>query len=581
MISLSALNGFVVMPFNATGEIAAGDLRGLSNVAHRWHLPADSASNQGLGGGLGWVLESEFCEGIISRFPEESVVGGFNLMRFVTCVEIVEAIARGFEVWAADHKDVFFRNLAGTEQCARRSAATDDACPWEIFIGLDNGRQYPTLAAYVTNHRASTLGEHQWWTQPVRTPAGNTFTGVDQMRRSVMRFQTHICWYLDALFCSYFHALLQEHGLDVLTLMRVVLFALFAVAAMRIGLIVFTAGCSFVCTCCRAGADEDRESRGGQRRVRCSCIPCLDYLATVSPASTMVVVFFLICPPLFYWRIFLPCWECYDFEAAVAHEVGHVLGFGHPDPHPELNLRATCAQTNATCRSPFECVTMTPYGTYEDDSIMHSLTRNQPRTCLSADDLAGLYALYPVCDELHSSTPSCSKRASYSGWLRLASVVGAPFVVAVLATVIPLGFFRRRDRRKIQRLHNERAALAKNYARARSALAATLQSRPGSSSSIRPGSAWGALGRLGSAARPSGRSTRRVVPFEAAGSAGRESVRGGGGSGGGGGGGGGSGGGGAKRTGEASVPASSNGGARRKSSTARSGSTTGAWDERP
>lgn len=199
------------------------------------------------------------------------------------------------------------------------------------------------------------------------------------------------------------------------------------------------------------------------------------------------------------------------------------------------------------------------------------LRRNQPRTCLSADDLAGLYALYPVCDELHSSTPSCSKRASYSGWLRLASVVGAPFVVAVLATVIPLGFFRRRDRRKIQRLHNERAALAKNYARARSALAATLQSRPGSSSSIRPGSAWGALGRLGSAARPSGRSTRRVVPFDAAGSAGRESVRGGGGSGGGG----------AKRTGEASVPASSNGGARRKSSTARSGSTTGAWDERP
>ena len=91
MISLSASNGFVVMPFNATGEIAAGDLRGLSNVAHRWHLPADSASNQGLGGGLGWVLESEFCEGIISRFPEESVVGGFNLMRFVTCVEIVEA----------------------------------------------------------------------------------------------------------------------------------------------------------------------------------------------------------------------------------------------------------------------------------------------------------------------------------------------------------------------------------------------------------------------------------------------------------------------------------------------------------
>ena len=35
----------------------------------------------------------------------------------------------------------------------------------------------------------------------------------------------------------------------------------------------------------------------------------LDYLATVSPFSTILVIFFCIFPPIFYDRIFLPCWQ--------------------------------------------------------------------------------------------------------------------------------------------------------------------------------------------------------------------------------------------------------------------------------
>jgi len=34
----------------------------------------------------------------------------------------------------------------------------------------------------------------------------------------------------------------------------------------------------------------------------------------------------VLAPPIFYSTIFLPCWECYDFEGAAAHEIGHVLG---------------------------------------------------------------------------------------------------------------------------------------------------------------------------------------------------------------------------------------------------------------
>ena len=47
----------------------------------------------------------------------------------------------------------------------------------------------------------------------------------------------------------------------------------------------------------------------------------LDYLAAISPLAMIGLLFFLVFPPIFYDQIFLPCWECFDFEAAIAHEV--------------------------------------------------------------------------------------------------------------------------------------------------------------------------------------------------------------------------------------------------------------------
>ena len=124
--------------------------------------------------------------------------------------------ARGFATWEANHKHIQFRDVGGTGACTTSSGAWDDPCPWQLYVGTDDGETYPNLAAYVINQRTSAFPEAfpRWWEATVRSPAGVVDAGVDPMRRSVMRFQTHLCWYLDATFCYYFHGF-RERGFNV------------------------------------------------------------------------------------------------------------------------------------------------------------------------------------------------------------------------------------------------------------------------------------------------------------------------------------------------------------------------------
>ena len=50
------------------------------------------------------------------------------------------------------------------------------------------------------------------------------------------------------------------------------------------------------------------------------CTNLLDYISVMPTIALLFSLFWLIFAPVFYFRVFLPCWDCYDFEATVAHE---------------------------------------------------------------------------------------------------------------------------------------------------------------------------------------------------------------------------------------------------------------------
>ena len=74
-----------------------------------------------------------------------------------------------------------------------------------------------------------------------------------------------------------------------------------------------------------------RRSVHGDSSCRERCQNSSDALSRLSVVGNSVCFVLLLTPCLFYSEIFLPCFDCIDFEAAAVHEIGHILGLTHPD----------------------------------------------------------------------------------------------------------------------------------------------------------------------------------------------------------------------------------------------------------
>jgi len=202
----------------------------------------------------------------------------------------------------------------------------------------------------------------------------------------------------------------------------------------------------------------------------------------LGPYRLTMRLLLIMLPWAFYKAVFLTCFDCYDFEATAAHEIGHMLGLGHPNLVPsELiagngpagqnsyhTVLAAGGELNASnCMYPWDYVVegVPPglkFGNGANDlnpttgkrySIMDAVDKHNPRTCLTPDDLEALNVLYPSCSGA-MTVPTCMKQSlKYLGWMRICVFILGPLILAIItmgSILVPKMAYDYRERRKAE-----------------------------------------------------------------------------------------------------------------------------------
>ena len=188
--------------------------------------PADRRLRTAARGGIAWALSPNFCENLLPMFPEEPFGNDADAsdyasenpgLKFITCHELHDAIARAFNTWSNNNKMIKFTDV--TEQCKDDPDVNEGSCAYAEFVIMPDlaYAEEKGLAAYVEMRMVRQSAP------AVHTTSGAAMSQAIVVRPSTMHVRaTGICWYLDTTFCYQIFRWQNVGGLDVITLMRAV-----------------------------------------------------------------------------------------------------------------------------------------------------------------------------------------------------------------------------------------------------------------------------------------------------------------------------------------------------------------------
>ena len=387
-----------------------------SDVGWRWEAIGD--------GGLAYAIDPQLCSSLWRRAAE----------LFVTCDEVHSVVHEALSAWARTSSVVQFRDVSA--QCESDGEACAAADVYVTSASKGDG-----LAECVYDDCDDTAASVLHRTEAV---APNSTV----IRHATIRVNRDLCWQLDPSFC----ASLSASQLDAVRVLLLLAFLALGLPPLLLWVIhqlprLLRVSCRQRGCCCsqlRRGVDNDDDDDDGgdddgspsRPGAACNTVRFVALCGGLG-SSPLWWSCWLVVPPLLYAQMVLPCSECLDLRAALAHEAGHVLGLSHPDTAAlqGRNLRARPPPPSSPSPPPLPPLSCEPVDVTEETAEVQPSIMLSRRTfsqvhgaCPRRDDVLGLEHLYPSCRHRHhidtagdvdDASVDCTSPPARRGWCRL------------------------------------------------------------------------------------------------------------------------------------------------------------------